>query len=190
MKAQRLVLLLTLVLPTLAQAEDQTPRKTPLFLFHQIEGPFATLDEYCARFERFAGTCVIEAVQVPMPEPDPSDDFHSIRFARIRSHGKIVFDWLVLVVATDKGLFVDDRLMQDYAGFKSGDAKLVSVEKTPRKGGTWLDVTVSGHTGMPHLSQEDRPYFVRPDGSYDERTTCVSDAGTIRCMDPGAIDLH
>jgi hypothetical protein len=189
MRAQRLVLLLTLVLPTLAQAQDQTPRKTPNFVFHQIEGPFATLDEYCARFEWVAGTCVIEAA--PVPTPDPFDDFHSIRFARVHSHGKMLLDWLVLVVATDKGLFVDDRLMQRYNPlFKGGDAKLVSVEKSPKKSGAWLEVRLSGHTGTPLVSQEDRAPFVRADGSYDELTICASDAGTIRCMDPGVVDPH
>ena len=187
MHAHRLVLLITLGAALFGSTRaDANPLPFP---FHAVEGPFATLAEYCQRFTSVAGTCKLEAVQPPVPEP--FGDFRAIQFARVRAHGHVDLDWLVLVLTTDKGLFVDDRLAQAYGWlFEHGDAGLVSVEKSGSGSGTpRLDVRLRGHTGAPAIPAAERAHMIRADGSYDEMTTCASESGVVRCLDPGVVVL-
>ena len=178
MRAHRLVLSITLLLLS-AHAEAK-----PLnWAFHTIEGPFASLEQYCQRFEQIGGSCAFTNEETPAP----FGEFRSIRIARVQAQRQLGLDWRLLVVATDKGLFVDDRLMLDYAGLGKGDAVVVAVAKEPRKSGSeWLRVRLRGRSGAPHLDARDRAQFVGTDGSYDEETLCAGDgAGIVRCMDPG-----
>jgi hypothetical protein len=183
MRAHRLVLSITLLLLS-ARAEAN-----PLnWAFHAIEGPFTSLDQYCQRFAQIAGSCAFTNDETPAP----FGEFRSIRIARVQAHRQLGLDWLLLVVATDKGLFVDDRLMLHYAGLGKGDAVVAAVAKeTPKSGEELLLVRLRGRSGAPSIAASDRADFVRADGSYDEDTLCAGDgAGVIRCMDPGTILLN
>ena len=185
MKTPRLVLLLTLAAAAVLPGCKSAKRTTPQWYLHQIEGPFASLDQYCQRFSSVAGSCDFEDVKTPVPAP--FDDFRAIRFARVRAHQQLKIDWLVLVITTDKGLFVADRPMYEFGGIAGGNATVVAVERMPTPSGrARVSVTLRGSGGTPTFSGvEDRARFIRADGSYDVRVVCDSDDGVVRCLDPG-----
>jgi hypothetical protein len=162
-----------LLLPLMAGAD---PAPVP---YNAVEGPFASVEQYCKRLDLIKPSCTIESVQPALPTDIAA--IRAIRVVRVRTTAGWHWNRLVLAVETAKGLYIDERFDTSYDDRSSNDSTVTSIKaRVLPKGRGVLRVELHGTTGAP-------PFTTQPlsGGGYDAFISCwIGDDGSVACSDP------
>lgn len=138
--------------------------------FNAIEGPYASVADYCARLGVIKGTCSDESVAMPLPEAQ--GPLRAIRFIRVRASESWHMNRRMLVLETPKGLYVDERLDADFDRGDAGNDSAVTAVVAKLLDGNRVRLFITLHgTGTK--------------GDNEALMCLVDSAGIAACRDPG-----
>ncbi len=169
-------------IPLLARAE---PAPLP---YQAVEGPFASVEQYCQRLALIKATCTVEKLDVPLPAVGVP--VRAIRLLRVRADKSWHWNRSMLAIETSKGLYVDEQMNEDHDAHGVNDSIVRSITTRTSSGRPIVVAQLHGSTGAPRVSRDDMKTIVGADG-YDEITQCwVGADGTVACYTGSMLIEH